>query len=132
MLEDKVRVLATGANFAAFTTLLPSGTPMTHTMWVDADADHVLINTEVHRQKFLNVSRNPRVSVMIWERGNPYHYVEVRGDVVETVTGPDARAHIDGLSQKYTGHAYAAPIQSERVILRIRPDRQLVRGEPSR
>ena len=48
-------------------------------MWVDADDDHVLINTEVHRAKFKAVERDPRVTVMIWERENPYSYVEVRG-----------------------------------------------------
>jgi len=43
------------------------------------------------------------------------------------VTGDEARAHIDELAQKYTGQDYANPIQSERVILRIAPDRQLAR-----
>jgi hypothetical protein len=45
--------------------------------------------------------------------------------VVEKVTGPEARAHIDFLSQKYNGQLYPAEnITSERVILRIAPDRQ--------
>jgi hypothetical protein len=34
---------------------------------------------------------------------------------------------IDRLAQKYTGADYAPEIQSERVILRIAPERQLVR-----
>ena len=33
--------------------------------WVDADDDHVLINTEVHRAKFKAVERDPRVTVTI-------------------------------------------------------------------
>ena len=37
MLEEGVRALAKGKNFAAFTTLLPDGQPMTHVMWVDCD-----------------------------------------------------------------------------------------------
>jgi hypothetical protein len=32
--------------------ILRSGRPMTHVMWVDADEDHILINTEAHRAKF--------------------------------------------------------------------------------
>jgi PPOX class probable F420-dependent enzyme len=127
MLDDKVRELATGKNFAALTTLLPSGQPQTQIMWVDADEDHVLINTEVHRQKFKNVSRDPRVTVTIFAAENPYSYAEVRGRVVETVRGAKARAHIDRLSEKYTGGPYANQIQSERVLLRIAPERQLVR-----
>jgi PPOX class probable F420-dependent enzyme len=123
-LEEGVRQLAKGRNFAAFTTLLPDGRPMTHVMWVDCDDEHVLINTETHRQKARNVRRDPRVTVTIWDRDDPYHYAEVRGEVVEAVAGPEARAHIDSLSLKYYGHPYRNRIQSERLMLRIRPLRQ--------
>ena len=34
---------------------------------------------------------------------------------------------IDRLSQKYQGHEYQAQIESERVILRIAPERQRLR-----
>jgi PPOX class probable F420-dependent enzyme len=124
VLEEGVRQLAKEKNFAAFTTLLPDGRPMTHVMWVDCDDEHVLINTETHRQKAKNVRRDPRVTVTVWDRDDPYHYAEVRGEVVETVTGPEARAHIDSLSMKYYGHEYRNQIRSERLILRIKPLRQ--------
>ncbi len=124
MLDDTVKALAKGKNFAALTTLLPDGQPQTQIMWVDADEEHVLINTEVHRQKFKNVTRDPRATVTIIDSGNPYHYAEVRGRVVETVRGEQARAHIDDLSQKYNGTPYQNPITSERVILKIAPARQ--------
>ena len=127
MLEEGVRQLAKGTNFAAFTTLLPDGRPMTHVMWVDCDDEHVLINTEVHRQKARNIRRDPRVTVTIWDLDDPYRYAEVRGEVVETVTGPEARAHIDQLSMKYYGHEYRNRIQSERLLVRIKPLRQQVR-----
>lgn len=119
--------LAHGPNFATLTTHLASGHAMTHVMWVDADDDHVLINTEIHRAKFRAVQRDPRVTVTVWDATNPYHYVEVRGRVVETVHGAAAREHIDALSRKYHGRDYDPDaIQSERVILRIAPDVQHV------
>ena len=125
--DTRVRELAQAANFAALTVLLRSGQPMSHVMWVDADDDHVLINTEVHRAKFKAVERDPRVTVTIWERGDPYTYAEVRGRVVETVRGPEAREHIDALSRKYRGLNYdPSRIASERVILRVAPDVQHV------
>ncbi|MGH9262415.1 MAG: TIGR03618 family F420-dependent PPOX class oxidoreductase [Acidimicrobiales bacterium] len=128
MLDDRIQQLATqGRNIAAVTTLMPDGTPQTTPLWVDADDEHVLLNTEVHRQKFKNVARDPRVTVTIWDAEQPFLYGEVRGEVIETVTGPDARAHIDQLSQKYVGHDYANPIQSERVILKVAPKRQYAR-----
>ena len=72
-LEPRVRELAQAANFAALTVNLPSGRSMTHVMWVDADDDHVLINTEVHRAKFAAVERDPRVTVMVWVHRRPVH-----------------------------------------------------------
>ena len=121
-LDPRARELAQAPNFATLSVILRSGRPMTHVMWVDADENHVLINTEVHRAKFRAVERDPRVTVTIWQRDDPYTYAEVRGQVVETVRGPDARAHIDSLSRKYRGKDYDdAMITSERVILRIAP-----------
>jgi PPOX class probable F420-dependent enzyme len=124
MIDDTVKELATGKNFAALTTLFGDGHPQTQIMWVGADDEHVLINTEVHRQKYKNVQRDPRVTVTVFDAANPYHYAEVRGRVVEEVRGDVARAHIDELSQKYMGAPYGAPIQSERVLLKIAPDSQ--------
>jgi PPOX class probable F420-dependent enzyme len=119
--------LARGQNFAALTTLLPGGHPQTQVMWVDANGQHLLINTEVHRQKFRNIERDPRVTVTIWDKEDPYRFVEVRGEVVENVKGQEARDHIDELSQKYRGKPYQPRIQSERVVLRIAPSRQVIR-----
>ncbi|MEX2424429.1 MAG: pyridoxamine 5'-phosphate oxidase family protein, partial [Acidimicrobiia bacterium] len=96
-------------------------------MWVGADDSHLLINTEVHRQKFKNVERDPRATVTIVDADDPYSFVEVRGTVVETIGGQEARDHIDELSEQYFGYPYRNEITSERVILRIRPDRELVR-----
>jgi PPOX class probable F420-dependent enzyme len=126
-LHSKVVELARGKNFAALSTLLPGGHPQTQVMWVDADDEYLLINTEVHRQKFKNVERDPRVTITIWEREDPYRFVEVRGEVVGKVKGPTARDHIDKLSHKYHGRPYGTKVRSERIILRIAPLRQVVR-----
>jgi general stress protein 26 len=126
-LLPEVVELAHGANFAALTVHLGGGQAMTHLMWVDADEDCVLINTEVHRDKFRVLQEDPRATVTIWAADNPYHYVEVRGQLVETIGGERARAHIDQLARKYLGRDYdPAAIQSERVILRIAPESQHV------
>ena len=123
-LDTRARELAQAPNFATLSVILRSGRPMTHVMWVDADEDHILINTEAHRAKFRAIERDPRVTVTVWQRDDPYTYAEVRGQVVSTVRGPEARAHIDSLSRKYRGRDYDdAAITSERVILRIAPER---------
>lgn len=122
MIDEKFRELASGANFAALTTLLPDGHPATQPMWVDVDEDHVILNTEVHRRKFASIQADPRVTVMVWERDNPYNYRELRGRVVDIVHGDEARSHIDTLAQLYFGRDYdPAQISSERVILKVAP-----------
>lgn len=127
-LDADVTRMATGQNFAALSTLLSDGTPQTHVMWVDADRDHVIVNTEVHRQKYRNLLADPRATVTIWDREDPYRFVEVRGRAVEFVTGPEALAHIEACAQRYLGRPYPGPIQSERVMVRIAPDRIVRNG----
>lgn len=128
MFDDLAKELFGGRNFAALTTMLSDGQPSTHIMWVDADDSHVLINTETGRQKFRNIKRDPRVAVTVFDTSNPYRYVEIRGRVVGTVTGTEAREHIDRVSEKYTGGPYANPIGTERVILQIEPERVRSQG----
>ncbi|MDE0138913.1 MAG: TIGR03618 family F420-dependent PPOX class oxidoreductase [bacterium] len=127
MLDKRVLRLARGANYASLATMMPDGSVQVHLMWVDADDEHILINTEVHRPKFRNMMADPRVTVLIPDGGNPFHFAEVRGVVVDTVTGADARSHIDALAHKYLGvDEYPNPITSERAIVKIAPERVLV------
>ena len=123
-LDPDVKALASeGRNFAALTTIRRDGHPSTHVMWIDADDEHVLVNTEVHRAKYKRVQADPRVTVTIWRAENPYSYVEARGRVVGEVRGPEAKTHIDALGKKYRGtETYTGHITSERVILKIAVD----------
>ena len=125
MLEPAIRELAsTGRNFATVCVNLPSGDIASHVMWIDADDEHIVFNTEVHRAKFRALEHDPRVTVTIWRADDPYAYAEVRGTVADTITGDEARAHIDALSQRYFGKSYDNQITSERVIVKVAPDRQ--------
>lgn len=126
MLHAKTRALCDEPNFATLTTLFADGTPQTQVMWVGCDDTHIHINTEIHRAKYHNAVRDPRVTVTIWDAANPYSYVEVRGRVTDTVGGEEARAHIDELARRYTGADYANEVTSERVILKITPDREVI------
>ena len=122
-IDADLKAFATARNFAALTTLMPDGQPQTQMMWVHADDDYVLINTEIGRQKFRNVSADPRVTVTVIDADNPYRYIEARGRVVGTIGGQAARDDIDDLSQKYNGTPYANPIGTERVVLQIKPEK---------
>ena len=125
-LDPNVQRLARSDNIAVTVTLMPDGQPQALPTWIDTDGDHLLVNTEPQRQKAKNVRRDPRVTVLIVDKANPFDFVEVRGWVVDTVGGEEARRHIDQLSQRYTGGPYRMPIGEQgRVILKIAPDRQL-------
>jgi PPOX class probable F420-dependent enzyme len=121
--EDTVR-LAQGKNLATVVTLMPNGQPQALLTWVDTDGEHLLVNTEPQRQRARNIRRDPRITVLIHSDQDPWDWSEVRGRVVDTVGGDEAREHIDKLSRKYVGTDYRPPIGPEgRVILKITPDK---------
>ena len=124
MLDPAIRDFAQAKNFGSISFHLPDGNIGTHVMWVHADDEHVLINTEIHRAKYKAMQANPNVTVTIWDGDNAYRYAEVRGTVVGEIRGQEARDNIDELSRKYMGKDYGTEIQSERVVLQIAPTRQ--------
>lgn len=123
--EDVVR-LAKGANFAVLVTLMPSGQPQAQIRWIDTDGDKLIVNTEPQRQAARNVARDPRVTVLLWATDDIYDWAEVRGRVVSTAGGDEARAHIDAVSRKYTGNDYQPPVGPQgRLMLFIEPVKQI-------
>ena len=125
MLDPITIKLAQGANYAALTTLFPNGSPQTQLMWVDSDKEFLYINTEIHREKYKNVNKDSRISILIWKNDDPFKYVEVRGNVVDSFGGQDARNHIDKLSEKYFNKPYPFTVQTERVVLKIKATKEV-------
>ncbi|AGB32975.1 putative F420-dependent enzyme [Natrinema pellirubrum DSM 15624] len=115
------------ATFAHVATLTDEGLPHVTPVWIDYDTadDRLLINTERGRQKERNVRNNPGVGVSMTDPEDPYRFLSVIGEV-EEVTTDGARAHIDELARRYQDvDEYQPTIETERVMLRIRPDRVL-------
>ena len=118
-----------GRNFGQLVTLNADGTPQATVLWVDADDEHVLVNTAAGRTKDRNLRRDPRASVSVVKEGDWYRWVSVTGAVVERITGPEADAHIDRLSRRYDGEPWE-PVEGQvRVLYRIRPDRVIRYGD---
>lgn len=110
--------------FAHLATLLPDGSPHVTPVWVDYDADdnRLLVNTERGRRKEKNARNDPRVAISMTDPDNPYRMLSVTGEVDE-ITTEDAREHIDEMAQRYMGEEeYPNPIQTERIIISIRPE----------
>ena len=121
-IDPSVRELAQAPNFATLSVILRSGGPMTHVMWVDADDDHVMINTEVPGRSLGRAARPARHGHDLAAR-RPVYLCRGARPGRRDLRGPEARAHIDRLSRKYRGKDYdGSAITSERVILRIAPE----------
>jgi len=108
---------------AHLTTMNPDGTPHATPVWIGYDAadNRLLVNTERGRRKERNAAKDPTVALSMADPENPYRYLSVTGEV-EEITTEGAREHIDELAQRYIGTDYETPIQTERVVLRIRPE----------
>jgi PPOX class probable F420-dependent enzyme len=126
-LSERAKKLLKGKNFAFVATVNKDGTPQLTPTWVDTDGEHVLVNTALARQKNKNVTRDPRVTVGVFDMANPYDYVSIKGKVVKKVTGKAADEHIDQLSLKYTGQPkyQRRDLAEKRVILMIRPTKSV-------
>ncbi|HVN50732.1 MAG TPA: TIGR03618 family F420-dependent PPOX class oxidoreductase [Acidimicrobiales bacterium] len=116
--------LARGKNLATVVTLMPDGQPQALLTWIDSDGEHLMVNTEPQRQRARNLARDPRITVLIHSATDAWDWAEVRGHVVATTGGEEARAHIDALSQRYVGQDYAREVGPQgRIILHIAPDK---------
>lgn len=95
------RELLEKPNYAVISTLNKNGSIHNTIIWISAEDDAVAVNSAVGRLWPTNLERDPHVTVLVQETGNPYHFVEIRGRASGTTDGADE--HIDALSKKYTG-----------------------------
>lgn len=119
-LTDEQARLLQEPNFATVATVNPDGSPQLSIVWIDWDGRHVLFNTAVGRVKPRNLERDKRVSVLVIDREDGYHWVAVRGTAELTTEGADE--HIDKLARKYTGEGWQAKPGEQRLLCSFRPE----------
>lgn len=95
--------LLSAPNFVTLVTLMPDGQPQASVLWSSFDGEHVVLNTARGRQKDKNLAHDPRVTVIAYDRENPYRYIEIRG-IAEDITNEGALEHINSLSLAYRGY----------------------------
>ena len=124
---DYRELLETNA-FAHVATLMPDGTPHVTPVWIDYDPDddRVLVNTAKGRQKHVNVQNDPRVGVSLTDPADPYRALSLYG-TVEEMTDEGAAEHIDSLERRYRGNERYQGDRTDRIVLKIRPDRVMTR-----
>jgi len=116
MLDPGVRALLDGANFVHLCTLMPDGSPHSSVVWGATHRDHAAFFTNnTESLKARNVVRDPRVSMSLADRDNPYRSGFLRGTVVGTLTGEEGDAFVDAMSVKFVGAAF--PMRDNTVYL---------------
>ena len=110
-------------NVAVVAALRPDGTPHQTVTWIDYDGEHVLVNLNTFRTKLRYLEADPRVSVLVLDRDNPFRRIRIDGRVVE-ITKEGAYEHIVRQAGVYLGRAsYELEPGEERVLVRIEPER---------
>jgi PPOX class probable F420-dependent enzyme len=119
--------LLTSPITGVLTTMMPDGQPQSSLVWCDYDGECACVNTTLERQKGRNMTRNPKVSLLIVDPENTGRYLEIRGEVELVLEG--AVDHLDKVTRAYTKHpqyyGYIYPCEQQmcerRVICRIHP-----------
>ena len=119
-LTGGARRLLDEPNMAHLATILPDGSPHSVPLWIGVQGDRVAFLTGPGSRKARNIERDPRVSISVTDRQQPFAMAQVRGRVVERLDGPAAWTIIDRISVKYTGAPY--PQRTDRVVFLVEPE----------
>jgi PPOX class probable F420-dependent enzyme len=109
------------------TTIMPDGQPQSSLVWCDFDGECACVNTTLERQKGRNMTRDPKISLLLVDPENTGRYIELRGEAELVKEG--AHEHLDRITRKYTSHpqyyGYVYPYEQKeretRVICRVHP-----------
>jgi PPOX class probable F420-dependent enzyme len=121
--DPPVQELLEQPNYAVVSTLNDDGSIHSTIAWVSAEGDAVAVNSAKGRKWPTNLERDPRINVLVYEAGNPYNFVEIRGRAEGTIDGADE--HIDALAKKYIDqdeYPYRQPGE-QRVKFVVKPER---------
>jgi len=92
-------------NFGVLGTIRPDDTVQANPMWFEFDGEVIRFTHSTARQKFKNLQHNPSMSLAVFSPENPYHYVEVRGRLLEIVPDPAGEFYVS------LAHRYGIPDQ---------------------
>lgn len=117
------------------------GRPNLTPMWFLYEGDKVLINTAEHRRKVEWIRNDPRLTLLLMNPENPYHWMSFKLTVDREIHEDDpeeghrATETIDRMWTKYTGneppYGLRDPsIDERRILFECRVDRIATFGKP--
>jgi PPOX class probable F420-dependent enzyme len=89
-IPDSPKDILESTALAHVATLGPSGEPQCNPVWFDWDGEYVKVSQTKTRQKYRNVTRDPRIALSIVDLEDPYRYLEIRGVVERIDEDPDS------------------------------------------
>ena len=121
--EGQAAFLHEEPNLAVVAALREDGEPHQTPVWVDWDGEHVLLNLNNFRAKLEHLRHDPRVSVLVLDRNNPFRWIAIEGQVDE-ITTTGAFEHIVRQAGVYLGRdEYTLQEGEERILVKIGPER---------
>jgi len=122
-IEGRARELLEGPNLGYLAAMRRDGGAHVVPLWVDLDGELILLDGAEGRAWCDQLARDPRVTLTVQDRGDPYAYLTVRGRVVRTGGDPGFR-HIDRMAMKYMNRdsdPYRRP-NEVRVLFWVEPE----------
>jgi general stress protein 26 len=110
-------------------------------MWFDYDERHVLLNVATHRKKVEWIRKNQKLSLLLVNPENSYHWVSIKCTIArevledDPVDGKRVTEQVDRIWTKYTGseppYGLRDPsIDERRVLFECTVDRVATFGQP--
>jgi PPOX class probable F420-dependent enzyme len=119
-ISDQARALLEKPVLVNLATVRPDGAPQVNPMWFKWENDLIWFTHTTYRQKYKNITHEPRVSIAFLDPDNVYGYMEVRGVVEIIEEDPEATLY-QVLSEWYDGTAVTPPDAKDRVKIGVRP-----------
>jgi general stress protein 26 len=118
----------------------PDGRPSLTPMWFDYEDDNILVNTASHRAKCEWIRKNPRMTSLLVNPDNAYHWIQIKHSVAKELRewepgGEYVTHQLDRIWTKYTGnpppYGLRDPkIDEKRVLFVCHIDRIATFGKP--
>lgn len=102
-LTDDQRRFLDETHFAVLGTTKPSGSPHLSVMWYLLEGDEIMFNTVRGRAKTSNLDHDPRVSLLVYDEKNSYHYIRIDGRARRIDDPAIGQADIRRLALRYYG-----------------------------
>ena len=127
-IPDSTRDLFERPLLCALSTVNPDGQPHTVPVWCDFDGTYIRVNCPAASQKARNMKKGSKVTVLVMDPQQAYHWIEAMGHIVEVRDERNgAREHINSLAQKYTGNpiyqGFGGRSNVNRLMYLIEPDK---------